>query len=147
MRAKARTRRLVSSALIAGISVGSLGIAGVAHATPAESATTRSAAVTPLATVNFGVPTSHARCLQVWLERSWGYEGPIDGLLGTESWMAYQRYLAHRWGYDGPIDGIVGSGTVSALQRSLVAWGYDGEIDGIPGPETREAFQTMAAAC
>jgi len=45
------------------------------------------------------------------------YTGAIDGLLGTNSWKAYQRWLKEYWGYTAAIDGIAGSGTKAAFKR------------------------------
>jgi len=71
----------------------------------------------------------------------------IDGLLGPNSWKAFQRELKTYWGYTGAIDGIPGTNTVKALQRMLKTyWGYTGAIDGIAGSGTQAAFQRFANA-
>ncbi|WP_194926324.1 peptidoglycan-binding domain-containing protein [Catenulispora pinisilvae] len=99
----------------------------------------------PLAVANLGLNTAQAQSVQRWLHTYWGYNGAIDGQLGTNSWEAFQRCLKKYWGYTGAIDGIVGGGTVSALQRLLAAgWGYRGAIDGIVGPGTEAAFKNFA---
>lgn len=128
---------------------GSLTSASFAASEPASQSAASSEAVVPLAVVNLGLSTTQAKYVQCWLKANWGYTGAIDGLLGTNSWKAFQRNLKAHWGYTGPIDGIVGSGTVSALQRLLKygGWGYTGPIDGIAGPGTQEAFKRFANAC
>jgi len=130
-------------------SPGSLASAGASFAAsaPASKSAATSEAVIPQATVNLGLSAAQAKNVQIWLKTFWGYTGAIDGQLGTQSWMAFQRQLKTYWGYAGPIDGIVGGGTVSALQRLLKnSWGYTGPIDGIAGPGTQAAFKRFANA-
>ncbi|MEV2192690.1 peptidoglycan-binding domain-containing protein [Streptomyces phaeochromogenes] len=145
---RALTRTLVSVTTAVGIATGSLAAAGTTVAAPVQD--TKAVAgvedVAPLAVNNLGLSSAEAKNVQDWLKKYWGYAGAIDGLLGTNSWKAYQRCLKEYYGYSGAIDGVVGSGTVSALQRMLkrVA-GYDGAIDGIAGPKTKAAFKWWAA--
>ncbi|MFD5317564.1 peptidoglycan-binding protein [Streptomyces sp. NPDC127098] len=140
---KPYARKFVNLSVIAGIAVGCLGATGGAVAAPAASPVVSSEAAAPLAVVNLSLSAEEARRVQLWL-RDWGYTGPIDGLLGTESWMALQRFLRSAHGYGGPIDGIVGPETVMALQRWMRTWDYDGPIDGIAGPGTQAAFKLWA---
>ncbi len=147
MRQSVLTRSLVSAATVVAIAGGSLMTtgAGFAAAAPAAQPAVSSEAVGILATQNFGLNTAQAQNVQYWLADHWGYTGAIDGLLGTNSWKAFQRGLTVHWGYTGPIDGIPGSGTVKALQRLLAAhYGYTGAIDGIAGDGTRAAFKRFA---
>ena len=96
---------------------------------------------------NFGLSNAQAKNVQYWLAYYWGYSGSIDGLLGPNSWKAFQRELKTYWGYTGAIDGIPGTNTVKALQRMLKAyWGYTGGIDGIAGSGTQAAFKRFANA-
>jgi lysozyme family protein len=135
------TRTLVSVATAVGIAAGSLAAAGTGFAAPAQDtkAVASAEAVTPLEVNNLGLNEQQASNVQRWLQVA------VDGKLGTESWMAYQRYLAEYRGYTGPIDGKVGTGTVKALQRQLQdGWGYNGAIDGDAGPETQAAFRYFA---
>jgi lysozyme family protein len=105
---------------------------------------TATSKVGTLAVVNLGLSTRQAMNVQCWLEH-WDYNGAIDGLLGTNSWKAFQRYLEVARGYDGDIDGVVGPKTIQALQRLLAsAWGYEGRIDGIAGDQTKDAFKRFA---
>ncbi|MEU6548793.1 peptidoglycan-binding protein [Streptomyces sp. NPDC046915] len=147
MRAGFLTRALVSTTAVVGIAAGSLAGAATSFAAsaPASKAMVSSRAVVPLAVVNLGLSTKQAKGLQCWLsDHDWGYTGPIDGLLGTESWMAMQRYLNYFDLYHGHIDGIVGSGTIEGLQILLRGYGYTGPIDGIAGSGTEAAFGRFA---
>lgn len=143
MRPNVFTRTLISSTAVVGIvAAGLAGGAGtsLAASAPASKPAASVVATAPLAVVNLGLNTAQAQNVQRWLAYSWGYSGAIDGLLGTNSWMAFQNDLKSYWGYTGAIDGIVGSGTVQALQRLLSTWGYTGPIDGIAGSGTQAAF-------
>jgi peptidoglycan hydrolase-like protein with peptidoglycan-binding domain len=148
MRPNVLTRTLVSVTAAAGIAAGSLTSAGASFAAsaPTSRPAASSEAVVPLAVVNLGLSTTHAKNVQRWLKANWGYTGAIDGQLGPLSWMAFQRNLHAFWGYPGPIDGIVGPNTVKALQRLLKngGWGYTGAIDGIAGSGTQAAFKRFA---
>jgi peptidoglycan hydrolase-like protein with peptidoglycan-binding domain len=150
MRQKPATRTLVSvTALVTallGVTTASLAGASAAVAVPEPAAkqTVASGPVSVLAVNNLGLTTVEAANVQNWLKRYWGYTGPIDGRLGTESWRAFQRFLRAEWGYTGPLDGKVQGATVVTLQRFLAAeWGLP-VVDGIIGVETRAAFKRFA---
>jgi peptidoglycan hydrolase-like protein with peptidoglycan-binding domain len=141
------TRTLVSVATAVGIAAGGVAAAGTAIAAPAQDTRTvaSAGAVAVLEENNLGLDAQQATNVQCWLERYWGYQGELDGRLGTESWMAFQRSFKADWGYTGDIDGVIGKGTVSALQRLLSANdGYTGAIDGVAGQETQEAFKRFS---
>ncbi|MGW7260199.1 peptidoglycan-binding domain-containing protein [Streptomyces sp. NPDC054834] len=141
------TRTLVGATAAVGIAAGSLAGAATSFAAsaPASEPTVSSRAVVPPAVVNLGLSTKQAKGLQCWLwDNDWGYTGPIDGLLGTESWKALQRYLNYFDLYHGHIDGIVGNATVEGLQILLRGYGYTGPIDGIAGSGTEAAFGRFA---
>ncbi|SEF55620.1 hypothetical protein SAMN05216223_101324 [Actinacidiphila yanglinensis] len=148
MRANLLTRTLVGVTALAGIAAGALAGAstGFAAPVPASQPAASSVVAAPAAVDNLGLNYHRATGLQCWLHNNdWGYNGAIDGQLGTASWMAMQRYLRFNDGYTGPIDGIVGSGTISALQRALRGdYGYTGGIDGIAGSGTKAAFARFA---
>jgi len=148
MRTRIFGRALVALTATAGIATASLAgaQAGLAAATPAHAAAAGPSAVLPHAVVNLGLSTTQAQGVQCWLHNNdWGYNGPIDGALGTQSWQALQRYLKFNGYYGGSIDGIVGSGTVSALQESMRnAHFYSGPIDGIAGAQTQAGFRLFA---
>lgn len=146
MRSNVVTRTLVSLTAVAGIAAGSLAgaSAGLAAPTPAAKPAASSQAVVPFAVNNLGLSTAQAKKVQAGL-RGWGYTGDIDGLLGTDSWKAMQRFLKKYYDYNDDIDGIVGSNTVRALQRWLKSnWGYTGRIDGEAGSGTKDAFKRYA---
>jgi len=50
-----------------------------------------------------------------------GYSGPIDGVLGTQSWAGTQRGLAD-YSYTGPADVVPGTNTHKAMQRLTSHW-------------------------
>ncbi|MFC8873025.1 peptidoglycan-binding protein [Streptomyces sp. NPDC057148] len=147
---RALTKTLVTVTTAVGITVGSLATAGTAMAAPTEARQRVVSAeeAAPLAVNNLGLTRAEARKIQRVGADRWGYKGEIDGLLGTESWKALQRWLTH-WGYPSDqIDGVVGPNTVKALQRYLARYyDYNGGIDGIAGSGTRAAFKRMANAC
>jgi lysozyme family protein len=148
MRPNAATRTLVSVTALVGITTASLITASAAFAAsaPATRPAVTSEPVSVLAVNNLGLTTGEAENVQNWMKQYWGYTGPIDGRLGTESWKAFQRFLKEHWGYTGPLDGEVERGTVVALQRFLAAeWGLS-TVDGMLGAETRAAFKRFANA-
>jgi len=70
-----------------------------------------------------------------------GYSGPIDGVLGTQSWAGTQRGLAD-YGYTGPADGVPGTNTYMAMQRLASHYGYTGPIDGVMGGNSYRGVAT-----
>ena len=62
----------------------------------------------------------------------------VDGVLGRNTWKAWQEILKAKHGYRGIIDGKPGKMTWEAVQRSCGA-----TVDGIPGPNTRKAVQRL----
>jgi peptidoglycan hydrolase-like protein with peptidoglycan-binding domain len=139
---------LVTTVLTTSLTGVALVATGPAAAVPSprqQAASTRHAA--PLTVDNLGLSTAQATYVQCWLAHDgWGYTGPLDGRLGTESWQAFQRYLAAHRGYQGPIDGRLNPQTILALQRELAdGWGY-GPADGIVGPALYAAFRRFADA-
>ncbi len=142
------TRAIVGAAVV-GLAIGGLAGAGTsfAAAAPTTQPAVDAGDFATLATQNLGLTDKQAKNLQVWLGTHYGYTGPVDGLLGTESWKAIQRHLKTQWGYVDAIDGIPGPNTIKALQRLLRQhYGYTGSIDGIAGPRTRAAFATFASS-
>ncbi|MEV4427543.1 peptidoglycan-binding domain-containing protein [Streptomyces sp. NPDC049602] len=149
MRPSVLTRAIVSATAVVGLAAGTLATAGTsfAAAPPAAPQAVGAEAFGTLATNNFGLSNTQAKYVQGWLAEFWDYNDNIDGLLGTNSWKAYQRCLARYWGYTGSIDGDPGTNTIKALQRQLKATsGYTGAIDGIAGPATQDAFKRFANA-
>ena len=88
-----------------------------------------------------GGSTSFTQDLQCRLQEGpashYGYTGPIDGVMGTNSWKGMQSFLAANYGYTGPIDGAPGTNTYKALQRWAADGShggtYTGPIDGVMG--------------
>ncbi|WSQ11347.1 peptidoglycan-binding protein [Streptomyces sp. NBC_01231] len=149
MRSRILARTLVSAVTVVGIAAGSLAVAGTGFAASEQVAkpAAGSGEISTLATNNLGLTNAQAKNVQRWLARHWNYNGSIDGELGTNSWMAFQRALKAHWGYAGPIDGDPGENTVKALQRLLKGgYGYGGAIDGDPGAGTQTAFKKFSVA-
>ncbi|MEU5339394.1 MULTISPECIES: peptidoglycan-binding domain-containing protein [unclassified Streptomyces] len=140
------TKALVGVTAAFGIAAGGLATAGTAVAAPAPALqqTVSAEAVAPLAVVNLGLDTAHAKSWQCWL-RTTGYDpGTIDGQLGTNSWKAAQTKFKAMGYYDDSIDGIVGPNTIRALQMYLNLHGANLVEDGIAGPATRSEFWDFA---
>jgi peptidoglycan hydrolase-like protein with peptidoglycan-binding domain len=140
---------LVGATVVVGIAIGgSLAGTGIGYAAvaPSSDSAVDHGAVVPLAVNNLGLTTAEAENVQRFLIGRGYNPGPVDGELGTQSWMAMQSYLRDfGYGYTGAIDGIVGSNTIKALQRRLAdGFGYTGAIDGIAGSGTKAAFKTFA---
>lgn len=61
------------------------------------------------------------------------YNGPVDGVGGTNTAKGIQLSIANGGGYSGPIDGALGRESALAVQRYAARWGdYSGPIDGDP---------------
>ncbi len=86
-------------------------------------------------TASTGVPDSYYYMRQQVYASHYGYTGPIDGVLGENSWAGTQRGLRD-YGYTGPDDGEPGTNTYMAMQRLASNWGYTGPIDGELGPNS-----------
>jgi len=68
-----------------------------------------------------------------------GYTGPLDGVMGVNSWIGVQRGF-RAYGYNGPLDGAPGTNTFMAMQRVASKFGYTGPIDGVLGTESYKGF-------
>ncbi|GAB2824253.1 peptidoglycan-binding domain-containing protein [Streptomyces daliensis] len=146
MRSKIMKRACVTTATVAALTVGGLAGASTSFAAPAQSSarTASVEAVAPLATVNLGLDTAHAKSWQCLL-RDRGYSpGTIDGQLGANSWKAAQKFFDTLGYYNDAIDGTVGPNTIKALQRYLNLHGANLAVDGVAGPETKSEFWDFA---
>nr|WP_202437807.1 peptidoglycan-binding domain-containing protein [Streptomyces sp. SID5910] len=139
------TRTFVSATTMLAITAGSLlgasaGFAASRPAAPTVSVAGDGASV--LAVNNLGLNTTQAKHWQCWL-KGWGFNpGTIDGQLGTNSWIAAQKFLNWTGSYVNGrlvVDGVVGTQTIKALQNWLGVG-----IDGVAGPQTRAAFASFA---
>jgi len=80
------------------------------------------------------------RRIQIALRKRGRYEGPRNGIFGTNSWKGIQRTVANV-GYDGPINGIPGERTCHFIQEYARKFGrYTGPINSILGPNSWEGF-------
>ncbi|MGI3779180.1 MAG: peptidoglycan DD-metalloendopeptidase family protein [Janthinobacterium lividum] len=87
-----------------------------------------------------GAPgTVFYRRMQNWLRLTEGYDGPIDGAPGKNTYAALQSAMRD-YGYTGPIDGVMGASSWKAVQRLAATRGYDGPIDGAMGPSSWRGF-------
>ena len=93
------------------------------------------------ATALTGSPDTAYYKRQQLYARGLGYQGPVDGILGPQSWAGTQRGL-QSWGYTGPDDGAPGAHTYMAMQRLAAAYGYTGPVDGVLGPNSYRGLAT-----
>jgi lysozyme family protein len=71
------------------------------------------------------------------LGMQYGYTGPIDGVMGPNSWKGFQSWMKAAGFYAGAIDGVPGPQTYAALQRLAQVRGtYTGPVDGVMGPNS-----------
>lgn len=82
-----------------------------------------------------GVPDRCMWAIMQELGRAHGYTGPIDGVMGPNSWRGFQKYLAWAGFGPGAADGIPGPNTYRAMQR-FAGPNYSGPIDGVMGPNS-----------
>lgn len=96
----------------------------------------------PHNTATTGVPsTCFYKDVQGYMLQAWGYPGPMDGVMGSNSWKAMQRLLKQGSFYTGAIDGVAGPATKKALQKYLARAGlYSGRIDGVLGKASWKAL-------
>ncbi|MFG2782927.1 peptidoglycan-binding protein [Streptomyces prunicolor] len=147
MRSNVLARTLVGVSAVVGLAVGSLATAGTSFAAsqpagkPAVSAPTIGI---PTPSNNLGLTTERAKNWQCRL-RDNGYDpGPINGILGRESWIAAQHMFNDLGLRVGPVDGDPGAGTtIVPLQRYLNLVGYSIVVDGIFGAQSRIAFSDL----
>lgn len=91
-----------------------------------------------------GVPSGlRWQGIQEMLKRLYGYTGTIDGIAGTGTVSAFQRFLNASNYNAGGVDGVWGPNTAKAAQRWLAArWSYKAGIDGVFGDGTKAAWAT-----
>lgn len=78
------------------------------------------------------------------LARSGGYTGPLDGVMGTNSWRGWQTVMRDWYGANpGTIDGVPGPNTYKAMQKIASYHGYTGPIDGVMGPNSWKHFSAQ----
>jgi len=112
------------------------------HSNPAPGpAPSPSSNVPQSATSSTGVPDTNYYKRQQMYAAIYGYTGPIDGVLGEQSWAGTQRGMWN-YGYTGPDDGVPGSNTYMAMQRLASLYGYTGVIDGELGPNSYRGLAT-----
>lgn len=88
-------------------------------------------------------PSTALYCQMQELARLHGYVGPINGVLGVNSWKGVQSYLRDNWGYTGPVNGIPGVNTYKAMQRAgnqFAWWPTPSAVDGTLETRDWQAF-------
>ena len=148
MRSNVLARTLVCVTAVVGLSVGSLATAGTSFAasrTAAKPAVSAPTIGVPIPSNNFGLTTERAKNWQCRL-RDNGYDpGPINGILGSESWRAAQSMFNDLGIRVGPVTGDSATNTLVPLQRYLNLVGYSIAVDGVFGARTRTAFSDLNA--
>ena len=86
-----------------------------------------------------GVPNTTYYMRMQLLASQYSYTGPVDGILGPNSWMGVQRYFVSQ-GYSVSITGTPDSDTYAAMQSTAAQYGYTGPVDGILGPNSHRGF-------
>ncbi|KFF58017.1 peptidase M23, partial [Cryobacterium sp. MLB-32] len=88
---------------------------------------------------SISVTAEEGKILQRLAQRG-GYEGPVDGIPGGNTWKGVQQVLSDLHYYSGPVDGLPGGNTYRALQTLAREGNYEGPIDGVPGEMTFAAL-------
>ncbi len=90
-------------------------------------------------TAETGVPnTTFYMRMQVF-GSLYNYTGPVDGIMGSNSWKGVQRGLS-AMGYSVSVSGTPDSDTYAAMQSVGAQYGYTGPVDGILGPNSYRGF-------
>jgi len=121
---KNRIAMSAAAVLVAGILV-PLTAQSASAQTITSYCTTNQYANTQLST---GHPTQALQCQMQFLASRYGYTGPINGVLGQNSWKGIMAYLADDWDYNGPVNGIPGVNTYKAMQRMGNAYGWSAAV-------------------
>lgn len=96
-------------------------------------------------TAETGVPNASFYMRMQLFGSLYNYTGPIDGVMGTNSWKGVQRGL-DAMGYNVSISGIPDSDTYAAMQSVGALYGYTGPVDGIMGPNSYRGFSKFLNA-
>jgi len=100
---------------------------------------------TPVAPTVLSLTVEQWKVIQNLAARG-GYTGPVDGVMGTNSWRGVQSVLRSLGHYTGPADGVPGLNTYRGLQLLARVGGYTGPIDGVPGTNTVNGIQAYLTA-
>ncbi|WP_434389938.1 GH25 family lysozyme [Melittangium boletus] len=90
------------------------------------------------------VSVEEGKILQRVAQRG-GYTGPVDGVMGTNSWKGVQTVLKNKGFYTGTVDGAPGDLTWKGVQRLAQLGGYTGPVDGFPGQYTYAGLNAWLA--
>ncbi|MBF4606831.1 peptidoglycan-binding domain-containing protein [Curtobacterium sp. VKM Ac-1393] len=135
-------KNIIRLAMIGALVASLTGAGVVGQGAPAEAAMARispaCSSVPTTTTESDGVPGSiFYKRLQCLASMS-SYTGPIDGVMGPNSWKGVSSQLANGGFFQGGIaQGWESTDNVAALQRWAAAHGrYSGPIDGVWGPNS-----------
>ena len=84
-------------------------------------------------TQTVAAPSTALYCQMQIMASMNGYVGPINGVMGVNSWKGVMQYLHDTWNYTGPVNGVPGVNTYKAMQRAGNAWDWfstDVVVDG-----------------
>jgi hypothetical protein len=122
-----KKNRIVTSVLIGGLLMGG----SFAAAAPASARVITSYCQSQLNITQTGNTAGLACQMQAGPASVGGYTYDIDGDMQTNSWKGMQKWLHDAgYGYYGPQDGVPGTNTYKAMQRFAAQYGYTGPIDG-----------------
>ncbi|MDQ1569882.1 MAG: hypothetical protein QOF79_556 [Actinomycetota bacterium] len=82
--------------------------------------------------------------MQAGPARAYGYTGPINGVMGANSWKGIQSYLKAKWGYTGAISGKTGKSMREAMERAANATGFQTTPQPIDGALSLKDWQGWA---
>lgn len=91
------------------------------------------------------MPSRALNCQIQWYAAMNTYRGPIDGVMGSNSWIGFQHELAKTGYYSGSYSGQLDSATAKAMQN----WGrtapikYSGPVDGVMGPNSWKSLASI----
>lgn len=94
-------------------------------------------------TAEDGVPGSRMWALMQCLARFGDYTGPIDGVMGPNSWRGVQYVLSYKGFFTGTRTGVLDSKTMTGLQ--LMAEGEGFSTGGVTGTQTAQSWRAIAA--
>ncbi|ATB33619.1 GH25 family lysozyme [Melittangium boletus] len=90
------------------------------------------------------VSVEEGKILQRVAQRG-GYTGPVDGVLGANTWKGVQTVIKNKGFYTGPVDGAPGEQTWKGVQKLAQLGGYTGPVDGFPGQYTYAGLNNWLA--
>jgi hypothetical protein len=88
-------------------------------------------------TVTTGTPgTNYWKLVQCYASKQGNYVGPINGIMGYNSWYNLELGVQGNGCPPVPIDGTSAGGGYALQCLGRISGGYTGPFNGIPGPNT-----------